>query len=182
MADRIDVRRPARSRAHDPGTAETREDRTREYPSLTQLDGPPAQIPASEEPPRDGGDHSRYSLVRMHAEGGIGQIWAAHDRDFDREVALKRLRPAGATTASARARFLREAQITGRLQHPGIVPVYELGRAGTGSDAFYTMRFIRGRHPLLRGHPRLSREIVVRGPGGAVRLSFASELLTKQLA
>ena len=68
----------------------------------------------------------RYSLTRLHASGGIGRIWVAHDSEFGRDVALKELRPEPAGQATHTARFLQEARITGQLEHPGIVPVYEL--------------------------------------------------------
>ena len=72
----------------------------------------------------------------------------AHDADLGREVALKELRPERGANPAMEARFLREARITGQLQHPGIVPVYELVPAPGGPDAkgpFYTMRFVQGR-------------------------------------
>src|SRR5262249_22218382 len=50
-----------------------------------------------------------------------------------------------AEQATLRARFLQEAQITGQLEHPGIIPVYELARAQDGGHPFYTMRFVKGR-------------------------------------
>src|SRR5262249_21628804 len=64
---------------------------------------------------------------------------------LDREVAVKELLADKAGHAKIVARFLREARLTGQLEHPGIVPVYELAaRADTGQP-FYTMRLIRGR-------------------------------------
>lgn len=87
----------------------------------------------------------RYSLTRLHAKGGIGQVWLARDADIGREVALKELRPERATEGSIWARFLEEARITGQLEHPGIVPVYELARREDDQPPFYTMRFVRGR-------------------------------------
>jgi serine/threonine protein kinase/tetratricopeptide (TPR) repeat protein len=87
----------------------------------------------------------RYTLTRMHAKGGIGQVWLARDADLGRDVALKQLRAERAHDAGVRARFLDEAKITGQLEHPGIVPVYELARRSDDQQPFYTMRFIRGR-------------------------------------
>ncbi|MGP0067207.1 MAG: serine/threonine-protein kinase, partial [Isosphaeraceae bacterium] len=87
----------------------------------------------------------RYSLIRIHAEGGIGQVWLAWDCDLGREVALKKLRPNGTGSSSTRARFVREARVTGQLQHPGIVPVYELCQSDLEPASFYTMRLIKGR-------------------------------------
>jgi eukaryotic-like serine/threonine-protein kinase len=87
----------------------------------------------------------RYAIGQLHAEGGIGQVWLARDRQFDRDVAVKTLRPELLRHGSVRSRFFQEAQITGQLEHPGIVPVYELVAASDSSSPFYSMRFVRGR-------------------------------------
>jgi WD40 repeat protein/tRNA A-37 threonylcarbamoyl transferase component Bud32 len=92
----------------------------------------------------------RYILRGVHAEGGIGRVWLAYDTELGREVALKVLRPERVGDPSLTARFLHEARITGRLQHPGIAPVYELapGAAADPNDdqpPFYTMRLVQGR-------------------------------------
>ena len=76
-----------------------------------------------------------------HDQGGLGEVFAAHQEELDRTVALKRIRPDKLHDA-ARRRFLREAAITARLQHPGIVPIYGLGQDDDGP--FYTMPFIEG--------------------------------------
>jgi len=87
----------------------------------------------------------RYSLTRLHASGGIGRIWVAHDSEFGRDVALKELRPERAGQVMHQARFLQEARITGQLEHPGIVPVYELAFQPGVRQPFYTMRLVKGR-------------------------------------
>jgi hypothetical protein len=87
----------------------------------------------------------RYTVTHLHAQGGIGQVWRAEDSDLGRPVALKEVRPDRAATAEVLARFLDEARITGQLEHPGIVPVYELFKGGPDGRPFYTMRFVRGR-------------------------------------
>lgn len=87
----------------------------------------------------------RYTLTRLHATGGIGRVWLAYDGDLGREVALKELRPERSQDRGFSDRFLHEARITGQLEHPGIVPVYELTRRPADRQPFYTMRFIRGR-------------------------------------
>ena len=87
----------------------------------------------------------RYTLTRLHAQGGIGQVWLARDSSLGREVALKELRPERAANPALWSRFLQEAKITGQLEHPGIVPVYELARRERDEQPFYTMRFVRGR-------------------------------------
>jgi serine/threonine-protein kinase len=81
--------------------------------------------------------------IRPHARGGLGQVWVARDCELQREVALKVIQPRFAERADQRARFLLEAEITGNLEHPGIVPVYSLGRNPDGRP-YYAMRFIRG--------------------------------------
>jgi eukaryotic-like serine/threonine-protein kinase len=91
------------------------------------------------------GPQERYTRLRLHATGGIGRVWLAHDGDLGRDVALKELRPERADHAELGARFLQEAQITGQLEHPGIVPVYELVRGREDRQPFYTMQFIKGR-------------------------------------
>jgi PAS domain S-box-containing protein len=87
----------------------------------------------------------RYTFVRPHAEGGIGRVSLHHDRELGRDVALKELHPERAADPAVLSQFLREAQITGQLEHPGIVPVYELARPAPGRPPFYTMRFVHGR-------------------------------------
>jgi serine/threonine-protein kinase len=87
----------------------------------------------------------RYTLSRLHATGGIGRVWLARDASLGRDVALKELRPERAGNPAVWARFLKEAQVTGQLEHPGIVPIYEVGRRPEDQQPFYTMRFVRGR-------------------------------------
>src|SRR5262249_36552688 len=87
----------------------------------------------------------RYTLIRVHATGGMGKVWLARDDHLGREVALKELGDEQAGHPAAWARFVREARITGQLEHPGIVPVYELARRPENQQPFYTMRFVEGR-------------------------------------
>jgi PAS domain S-box-containing protein len=87
----------------------------------------------------------RYRRLQLHATGGIGRVWLALDYELGRNVALKELRGDQADDATLRARFLQEAQITGQLEHPGVIPVYELIRGVDGRQPFYTMRFVNGR-------------------------------------
>ncbi len=86
---------------------------------------------------------SRFSLLRRLAEGGLGVVWVAIDSELVREVALKEIKPQFADHGNSRARFLQEAEITGRLEHPGIVPVYGLGKYLDGRP-YYAMRMIKG--------------------------------------
>jgi serine/threonine-protein kinase len=88
----------------------------------------------------------RYTRTRLHARGNIGQVWLAHDEDLGRDVALKELRPDRQDNPAAVARFLEEAKVTGQLEHPGILPVYELVQPRDDHPC-YAMRFI-GRRTL----------------------------------
>jgi WD40 repeat protein len=83
----------------------------------------------------------RYRIIAEHGRGGLGRVSRAHDRDLDREIAIKEMLSGGHL---AEVRFLREAMITARLQHPGIVPVYEAGRWPDGTP-FYAMKLVAGR-------------------------------------
>ena len=66
----------------------------------------------------------RYRLVRVLGAGAMAEVWAAHDAELDREVAVKRLAP-----NADRARFDREAQVAARLSHPNVMQLYDYGEA-----------------------------------------------------
>jgi WD40 repeat protein len=82
-----------------------------------------------------------YDIDKELARGGLGRVIRAHDRRLERTVAIKELLPG---SRSAEARFVREARITARLEHPSIVPVHEAGRWPTGQP-FYAMKLVSGR-------------------------------------
>ncbi len=88
-------------------------------------------------------DGQRFRVLRPHARGGLGAVFVALDGELNREVALKQILDRHADDPVSRQRFLLEAEITGGLEHPGIVPVYGLGSYGDGRP-FYAMRFIKG--------------------------------------
>lgn len=85
----------------------------------------------------------RFRFIRHHAEGGLGKVSLALDAELNREVALKEIKNRFAEDDSAQGRFVLEAEITGGLEHPGVVPVYGFGRNENGQP-YYAMRFIRG--------------------------------------
>lgn len=87
--------------------------------------------------------NERFLIGEAHAHGGLGEVLRATDLQLDREVAVKRIRALWADDADSRARFMQEARITGRLEHPGIVPVYALAFEADGRP-YYAMRFIGG--------------------------------------
>jgi serine/threonine-protein kinase len=85
----------------------------------------------------------RFRVLRPHARGGLGAVFVALDAELHREVAIKQILDQHADDPTSRARFLLEAEITGGLEHPGIVPIYGLGTYDDGRP-FYAMRFIKG--------------------------------------
>lgn len=86
---------------------------------------------------------SRFQILRPHARGGLGEVFVAKDEELNREVALKEIQARHADNMNSRGRFLLEAEVTGGLEHPGIVPVYGLGQYDDGRP-YYAMRLIRG--------------------------------------
>ena len=86
----------------------------------------------------------RFQIVRNLAQGGIGAVFVAFDRDLQREVAIKELKRKFAADRAVVQRFEAEATVTGNLEHPNIVPIYATGVRSDGRP-FYAMRLIRGR-------------------------------------
>jgi Flp pilus assembly protein TadD/serine/threonine protein kinase len=113
----------------------------------TPLPAPAASMASAETGPPPLGARTeeglRFQVLRPHARGGLGEVFVAHDCELNRQVALKEIQEKYADDADSRARFLLEAEVTGSLEHPGIVPVYSLGRYPDGRP-FYAMRFIHG--------------------------------------
>jgi hypothetical protein len=86
---------------------------------------------------------SRFRIVRFHARGGLGEVFVAEDAELGRPVALKGIRSDRVGDPANRMRFVREAEITGGLEHPGVVPVYSLGSSDDGRP-YYAMRLVPG--------------------------------------
>jgi WD40 repeat protein/predicted Ser/Thr protein kinase len=116
-------------RAPGPATAEAKE------PSVTVSPGHPVTLSSSQV--------GRYRVLRLIAEGGMGVVYEAEQDNPRRHVALKVIRT-GLASPALLTRFRHEAQILGRLHHPGIAPIYEAGVAEDGQP-FFAMEFIRGR-------------------------------------
>ncbi len=85
----------------------------------------------------------RYVVEEKIGQGGMGAVLRVHDDSFDRTLAVKIMRPKGQPNSAAIQRFLAEAKLTGRLQHPGIPPVHELGELDGGLP-FFAMKLIQG--------------------------------------
>ncbi|MBI1852152.1 MAG: protein kinase [Planctomycetes bacterium] len=101
---------------------------------------PDAGSDAPIEPPRA----ERYRLFEEIARGGIGTVWRGRDVDLDRDVAVKILLDRQPEDPSILRRFFDEAKIGGQLQHPGIVPVYDIGALSDGRP-YLAMKLVRGR-------------------------------------
>jgi eukaryotic-like serine/threonine-protein kinase len=110
------------------------------------------------------GDGERFRILRPHAKGGLGAVFVALDAELHREVALKQILDSHADDPDSQTRFVLEAEITGGLEHPGIVPVYGLGTYD-GGRPYYAMRFIQGdslKETIERFH---TDESLKQGPG-----------------
>jgi serine/threonine-protein kinase len=115
----------------------------------------------------------RYDLGDLLGQGGMGEVRLGFDRAIGRSVAIKSLKPE-AEDQRLRARFLFEARVQGQLEHPSIVPVYDLGVRSDGS-AYFTMRRVKGRtlHEVLKG---------LRAGDPEIRRSFSRRRLLSALA
>ena len=116
--------------------------------AIDQAEADPDSVPAVQETP------GRYTDITEHGRGGMGRVLLVQDQHLGRDIALKELLPLpGAKTDEPTpvrlsgphmARFLQEARITGQLEHPSVVPVYELGHRKDGT-LYYTMKLVRGK-------------------------------------
>jgi serine/threonine-protein kinase len=86
----------------------------------------------------------RYQLLEEIGRGGMGAVLRGRDPDLGRDLAIKVLLPGNQGNPALLSRFIEEAQIGGQLQHPGIVPVYEVGRSAD-EQPYFTMKLVRGR-------------------------------------
>ncbi|MGK0303688.1 MAG: serine/threonine protein kinase/formylglycine-generating enzyme required for sulfatase activity [Planctomycetota bacterium] len=127
-------------------------DSTGEIPMLEPVSGKSAKLK----------DTGRYKVLGILGQGGVGAVHRGHDTDLGRDVAMKFLHERYAKEPSVLHRFVEEAQIGGQLQHPGIVPVYELGMAD--GKPFFTMKMVKGE--------TLAKKLTERADIGADRRKF----------
>jgi serine/threonine protein kinase len=123
------------------------------------LEAPPRDRRHREAMPSSGELLGKYRLGTKLGEGAFGLVFVARDTGLDRDVALKFLRPHHVSNPQVRERFLQEARAAGKLSHPGIVTVYELGTAGDDT-VFIAMELLRGEslHERLRRVGKLPPE------------------------
>lgn len=89
------------------------------------------------------GSQCKFKVLKPHARGGLGEVYLAEDTQLGRRVALKVIQSVHGRDQTRCKRFVREAELTGRLEHPGVVPVYSMGSDTSGRPC-YSMRFIDG--------------------------------------
>tara|TARA_Y100000589_G_scaffold285929_1_gene285743 strand:+ start:355 stop:891 length:537 start_codon:yes stop_codon:yes gene_type:complete len=87
--------------------------------------------------------HIELTRLKEHAQGAIGKVYVAQDPQLNRKVAIKCLQARHVTNDHYRNRFLIEAEITSRLNHPGVIPVHGVGETKAGCP-FYVMPFVEG--------------------------------------
>jgi serine/threonine protein kinase len=149
-----------------------------ERPADTRTDRPSQRAPGGAADVRAGlTPGERFDIQQVLAQGGLGIVFLARDREIDRTVALKQIKSQWADDQDSRARFLLEARVTGRLEHPGVAPVYALGSDDTGRP-YYAMRLIRG-ESLLEVIDRFHRGWGLEGH--AKRMSELRKLLLRFL-
>ena len=119
----------------------------------------------------------RFQKIRPHAEGGLGQVFVALDDELNRQVALKQIQDQLSGDLDARQRFMLEAEITGGLEHPGVVPVYGLGIHEDGQP-YYAMRFIRG-ESMQSAIESLHSDEAGRSPSKTDRMFETRKLLSR---
>jgi serine/threonine protein kinase len=98
---------------------------------------------------------TRYEALGVLGKGGMGTVYRARDRELQREVALKVMGPAQTGDGTV-ARLRNEARVLARLEHPGLVPVHDIGTLPDGR-LFYVMRLVRGKR--LDEHARQERSL-----------------------
>ena len=134
---------------------------------MVDQEGEPETLAHGRRPDRAGtadhvetGIHDVYAYGEVIGRGGMGEVVLAHDRRIGRDVAIKRVR--GAATEDDHARFLREARIQARLDHPAVVPVYELSHDRDGRPYFAMKRLAGVTLTELIGNPTSTRQRLLR--------------------
>jgi hypothetical protein len=110
--------------------------------ALVAVAAPEGSAPAAPVVPAAGATVGRYRLLRLVGRGGIGEVWAAHDPELDRNVAIKILRGDTYVDDVDSARLLREARAIANLTHPNVVAMYDVGTAA--GRVFLAMELVDG--------------------------------------
>jgi len=141
------------------------------------------QVAASGLPPDAVHEESRYIERELLGEGGMGRIYLCRDERVGRDVAMKVLRTKYAKAPDTLARFVREARIQGQLEHPSIVPVYDLMRRPNG-DVCFTMKRVRGKtiEQIVDGLSRKDKALIEQYPRRKLLRNFAAACLAVDFA
>jgi tRNA A-37 threonylcarbamoyl transferase component Bud32 len=149
LRQRTGAATPAPSLPNEAATSVLRAEGLMECPQCGRCDAAGTTVCSEDGTPMryvDGVPHvieKKYRVDQVIGRGGMGAVYRARDVRLDRDVAIKVVRAELLNDAEARARFRREAQIVARLQHPGIVSVFDYGTFADGA-AFLVMEFVRG--------------------------------------
>ncbi|NOY41842.1 MAG: protein kinase [Planctomycetes bacterium] len=140
----------------------------------TPTDKPPLIASATDAPD--------YELLNVIGEGGMGVVYAARQSAIARTVALKMLRGSSEQTAEQREKFISEAVITGELEHPNIVPIYDLGANESGA-LFYSMKRVRGTpwNDVIKKKSLAENLSILLAAGDAVAFAHANGVLHRDL-
>src|SRR5262245_27690194 len=130
-----------------------------DLPSMTPVGKPPTPVarPSDHPEPTHAG---RFRLLEEIARGGMGAVLWAFDPELDRNLAVKVVLPQHRDDPAMNRRFLGEARLTGQLQHPGVVPVYDVGRLADDRP-YFAMKLIEGQTlaDLLRDRPNPAHDL-----------------------
>ena len=127
-------------------------------------------------------DSPDYELLKVIGEGGMGVVYAARQSAIARTVALKMLKGSDEQTADQREKFISEAVITGELDHPNIVPIYDLGANDTGA-LFYSMKRVKGTpwNEEIKKKSLAENLTILMGVADAVAFAHANGVLHRDL-
>ncbi|MEY4581231.1 MAG: hypothetical protein RL701_5934 [Pseudomonadota bacterium] len=174
----VGVASPKVVEAHPPSAISTLGQRPSLMPS-----GEVEHVAASGLPPDAVHEESRYSERELLGEGGMGRIYLCRDERVGRDVAMKVLRTKYAKAPDTLARFVREARIQGQLEHPSIVPVYDLMRRPNG-DVCFTMKRVRGKtiEQIVDGLSHKEKALVEQYPRRKLLRNYAAACLAVDFA
>ena len=136
--------------ASSSGTANAREGETVDRPATEARESSGSGSPGSA-PRGDPTAIGRYRIIRRLGQGGFGRVYLARDDDLDRPVAIKVPNPERVAGAEDVEAYLAEARTLAKLEHPHIVPVYDVGRTGDGLCYVVSKYGDRVANPILRG-------------------------------
>ncbi|MCA9229491.1 MAG: protein kinase [Planctomycetales bacterium] len=123
-----------------------------------------------------------YELINIIGEGGMGVVYAARQSAIARTVAVKMLKQADGQSNEQREKFISEAVVTGELDHPNIVPIYDLGANDSGA-LFYSMKRVRGTpwNDVLKERPLEENLNILLRVADAVAFAHANGVLHRDL-